>query len=174
MAKIADKVGDALAETYWIALKIILVPYLRIPELDDEGDEEPSDIWMGRTVWDDWETQAQKDLDRLPPLITGQGDTDKSEPGNTETLTAHNATDASPDSQVLAFASRNESSIASFNRTVSRYISPPLVFCPINRDCVSFLSLFVAMFRHSIANDPEICLVHRRDCQRYQFPFRHY
>jgi len=40
IAKIADKVGDALSEEYWSALGIILASYLGVSESDEEDAEE--------------------------------------------------------------------------------------------------------------------------------------
>ena len=92
LAEIADKVGDALSESYWIALPIILASYLGVPELDDDVDDMPPDEPYRGPHWD-WETEAQRDLDRLPPLVRGPDGTYKPQRSDTETQKSDDAPD---------------------------------------------------------------------------------
>lgn len=70
LAKIADKVGDALSETYWITLPIILASYLGVSALGMNVDDTPTDEPDLSPHWE-WSTEARRELDRLPPLMTG-------------------------------------------------------------------------------------------------------
>ena len=75
LAHIADKVGDALAESYWIALAMILASHVA-----DYEDTLPTEAYPSGPI-SDWETEAGKALDTLPPLTTPPHDID---PGDGE------------------------------------------------------------------------------------------
>lgn len=79
--RIANKVGDALSESYWTALPIILASYLGVPEQEDVIDDVPSEADVSHHR-DDWETEALKDIDLIPPLdLTGRDADNKLEDG---------------------------------------------------------------------------------------------
>ena len=84
IAKIADKVGDALSEDYWTTLEIVLASYVGAPAPDDNDEDLPPETGISHAVWDNWETDAQRELDNLPPLTTGQNSTSKAPPDNAE------------------------------------------------------------------------------------------
>ena len=75
--------GDALSESYWIALPIILASYLGVPELEDNVDDTPADDPYHGPRWE-WETEARREFDRLPPLVKGPDGIDSPQPSNPE------------------------------------------------------------------------------------------